>query len=142
MVKHGTIMLIFLRNNSLQLSFFIERGVSGPPSPCWLTLGDSHYFPSCPFRLSQSFSSPLNPVSLAPSHPVIERLHQISHQTAALQIFFLCFLSKYLLLTIHPLALFLTVCPLLRRQWRRQTGREDIRWCTTRLERKNGIETA
>lgn len=66
LVKHGTIMLIFLRNNSLQLSFIIVRGVSCAPCTCWPTLCDSHHFSSFPFKLSQSLSSLLNPVSCLP----------------------------------------------------------------------------
>lgn len=65
-MKHGTIMLIFSRNNSLQLSFIIVLGVSCAPSTRWPTLGDSHFFSSCPFKPSQSLSSPLNPVSCLP----------------------------------------------------------------------------
>lgn len=85
-----------------------------------------------------SFHSPSHqPLTLSPTshpHPGIERLCWISESTTALQIYAFCF--------PFSLSLLFFLYSLLRRQWCRQTEREDIRWCTTRLERKNGGETA
>lgn len=66
------------------------RGLSHAPSTRWMTLCDSHSFSFCPFKPSQSFSSPLN-LLLPLSHPVIECLRQIGHPTTTLQIFFSLF---------------------------------------------------
>lgn len=62
--KHGTIMLILLRNNPAVIHHCSV--VYCAPCTRWPTLGDSHNFLSHPFKPSQSFSSPLNPVSCLP----------------------------------------------------------------------------
>lgn len=89
---------------------------------------------SVPLNLHSPSHLPLtlSPASLPPCYWTSTPNQSSNHSPSDL--FFFVFPS--LSLSIFPLTRFFSVCPLLRRQWRRQTGREDIRWCTTRLERK------
>lgn len=94
-MKHGTIMLIFLRNNSLQLSFIIVRGFLVLPTLC-----DSHFFSSCPLKPSQSLSSPRNPVSCLPPTLLLNVYAKSVTQPQPFRSFFFVFSS--LSLSIPP----------------------------------------
>lgn len=123
-MKHVTIMLIDLRNNSLQLSFIAVRRVSCVPSACWAALCDSHSFSFCPSKPSQSFSYPLTlcPTSLPPILLLNVYTESVIQPQPFRSFFFCSPLS--LSLSIFPLTRFFSVRPLLRRQWCRQTGRK------------------
>ncbi|XP_038579938.1 uncharacterized protein LOC119906699 isoform X2 [Micropterus salmoides] len=88
-------MLIFLRNNSLQLSFIIVQGFLVLPTLC-----DSHFFSSCPLKPSQSLSSPRNPVSCLPPTLLLNVYAKSVTQPQPFRSFFFVFSS--LSLSIPP----------------------------------------
>lgn len=128
-MMHGTIILGLLRNSLLPLSFIIGL-VAG-------RLSMIHTI-SLPALINLQSSSHLscNSVSCFPPTLLLNLYVESVTQPQPFRSF-----SLFSPLSIPPFALVSTLCPLLSRQTRRQTGGEDIRWCTTRLERKNGSET-
>lgn len=125
----------------LQVSFISFRGLLVHP----VHAGPLSVIHTASFPVLLNPRSPRNPVSCLPPTLLLNVYTKSVTQPQPFRSFPFVFPSLSLsLLSLHPslFALVFSVSPLLRRQWRRQTGREDIRWCTARLERKNGRETA
>lgn len=127
-------MLIVLRNNSLQLSFIAVRRLSCAPSACWTALCDSHSFSFCPSKPSQSFSYPVTPVSCLPPTLLLNVYKESVIKPQPFRSFsFFSPLSQSLHLPPDPLLFCLSV---VEETVVQTNGEKDIRWCTTRLERR------
>lgn len=132
-MKHGIIMSTFSRNSPLQLSFIIVQGFL-------VRLCDSHHFSSCPFKLLLVSSQPRVLQYLPPTLllNVYARSVARPQPLRSLPLF-----SPLAVLPPRSLLYRLSIVGETVAQTNaRGGGGYSIRWCTARLERKNGNETA